>query len=132
MTTTNTTIEKIERLNLILLSACTAIVGATGWLHAPSFLVGGGVMQFNFWLLKKIVRMLVVPDAVQEKRGRRKAVVIFLGKILLFIALLSGLLIQYPVHAWSFMGGVSLLLITCMIVTLFESPTATRVEDPGA
>ena len=128
----NTTIEKIERLNLILLSACTVLAEVTGWLHAPSFLVGGGVMQFNFWLLKKIVRMLIVPAAVQEKRGRIRAVIILLAKIFLFIALLSGLLIKYPVHAWSFMGGVSLLLITCMIVTLFESPTAPRLEDHGA
>jgi len=106
-------------------------MGVTGWLHAPSFLVGGGVMQFNFWLLKKIVRLLVVPAAVQEKRGRRRAVIIFLGKILLFIALLSGLLIKYPVDAWSFMAGVSLLLITCMIVTLFESPVTQQIEDQG-
>jgi len=126
-----TTIEKIERLNLVLLAACSILAGVSGWLHAPSFLLGGGVMQLNFWLLKKIVRMLVVPSAVREKRGRRRAVVIFLGKVLLFIALLSGLFLQYPVQAWSFMGGVSLLLISCMIVTLFESSAAPRVEQHG-
>lgn len=89
-------------------------------------------MQLNFWLLKKIVRMLVVPSTVQDKRGRRRAMMIFSGKVLLFLALLSGLFFQYPVQAWSFLGGVSLLLVTCMIVTLFESPTVTRVENHGA
>lgn len=88
-------------------------------------------MQLNFWLLKKIVRMLVVPAAVQDRRGRRRAVVIFLGKILLFLTLLSGLFFQYPVQTLGFLAGVSLLLITCMIVTLFESPTATQVENHG-
>lgn len=89
-------------------------------------------MQLNFWFLKKIVRMLVVPSAVQGKRGQGRAVLIFLGKGLLFLALLSGLFVQYPVQALSFLGGVSLLLITCMIVTLFESPTVTQVENHGA
>jgi small-conductance mechanosensitive channel len=128
----NTTIEKIERLNLVLLGACTVLAGVTGWLHAPSLLLGGGVMQLNFWLLKKIVRLLVIPSTVKEKRGRRRAVAIFSGKVLLFLALLSGLFLQYPVQPWSFLAGVSLLLITCMIVTLFESPTATQVENHGA
>lgn len=90
-------------------------------------------MQLNFWLLKKIVRMLIVPSTVaQEKRGKGRAVLIFLGKVLLFLVLLSGLFFQYPVQALSFLGGVSLLLITCMIVTLFESPTAAQIENPGA
>jgi len=89
-------------------------------------------MQLNFWLLKRIVRMLVVPATVQEKRGRRRALVIFLAKVLLFIMLLSGLFLQYPIQPLGFLGGVSLLLITCMIVTLFESPTASRVEDHRA
>ena len=128
----NTTIEKIERLNLVLLGVGAIVAGVTGWLHAPSFLLGGGVMQLNFWLLKKIVRMLVIPSTVQDKRGRRRAVVIFVGKVLLFLALLSGLFFQYPVQALGFLAGVSLLLITCMIVTLFESPTATQVENHGA
>jgi small-conductance mechanosensitive channel len=129
----NTTIEKIERLNLILLGICTAFVWISGWLHAPSFLLGGGVMQLNFWLLKKIVRALVVPVAVQEKRGTVRALVVFLGKILLSLLLLSGLFLHYPIQVWSFMAGVSLLLVTCMIVTLLvESPAGPQVEDNGA
>jgi hypothetical protein len=127
----NTTIEKIERLNLILLGCGGAVVGIFGWLHAPSFLLGGGVMQLNFWLLKKIVRALVVPAAVQKKRGTFRALTIFLGKILLSLLLLSGLFWRYPIQMWSFMAGVSLLLVTCMIVTLLELPTGPQVEDNG-
>jgi small-conductance mechanosensitive channel len=127
----NTTIEKIERLNLILLGVCGAVVGIFGWLHFPSFLLGGAVMQLNFWLLKKIVRALVVPAAVQQKRGTLRALIAFLGKLLLSVLLLSGLFLRYPIQIWSFMAGVSLLLVTCMIVTLLESPIGPQAEDNG-
>jgi hypothetical protein len=86
-------------------------------------------MQINFWLLKKIVRALIVPSSVQEKKGRRRAGLLFFGKIVFSLLLLGGLLFQYPVQAWSFMGGVSLLLLTCMIVTLLESPTGPQIEE---
>src|SRR5215813_8490355 len=122
-------IEKIERLNLILLGMGTALVGVTGWLHAPSFILGGGVMQLNFWLLKRIVRTFVVPSSLQEKRGTLRALVVLLGKVLLSLALLGGLFFRYPVQAWSFLAGVSLLLVTCMIVTLSESPPGPQAED---
>jgi hypothetical protein len=122
-------IEKIERLNLILLGICSALIGVTGWLHAPSFLLGGGVMQLNFWLLKRIVRALIVPSTVVEKRGTLRALAVFVGKVLLSLLLLGGLFLRYPVQAWSFMAGVSLLLVTCMIVTLSESPTGPPAED---
>jgi len=122
-------IEKIERVNLILLGIGAALVGVTGWLHVPSFLLGGGVMQLNFWLLKKIVRAFIVPSSLQEKRGTLRVLVVFVGKVLLSLLLLSGLFLRYPIQAWSFLAGVSLLLLTCMIVTLSESPTGPTVED---
>jgi hypothetical protein len=128
----DTTIEKIERLNLLLLIPGAILVGVTGWLHAPSFLAGGAVMQLNFWLLKRLVRSLIVPTVLQDKKGRRRAAVLFSGKVLLSLLLLSGLVWRYPMQAWSFMAGVSLLLVTCMIVTLLESPTGAQVEDNNA
>lgn len=106
------------------------VIGIFGWLHLPSFLLGGGVMQLNFWLLKKIVRALVVPAAVQQKKGTLRALIVFLGKILLSLLLLSGIFLRYPIHLWSFMAGVSLLLVTCMIVTLLGSPPGSQVKKP--
>ena len=126
------TIEKIERLHLLLLIPGVMLVGVTGWLHAPSFLAGGAVMQLNFWLLKRLVRSLIIPTGLQNKKGRRRAAVLFCGKVLLSLLLISGLAWRYPMQAWSFMAGVSLLLVTCMIVTLLESPTGARVEDNNA
>jgi hypothetical protein len=126
----NTTIEKIERLNLALLAAGTLLVWIMGWLDVPSFLLGGGIMQLNFWLLKKIVRALLTWPAEQpEKKGKKRTVMLFVGKSLLFLLLLSGLFVRYPVQPFSFLCGVSLLLVTCMIVTLSELLTGTQAQD---
>lgn len=127
-----TTIEKIERLNLTLLGVGAVLAWVTGWLHAPSLLLGGGVMQLNFWLLKRIVRALLTSSAAQERRGKRRALFVFIGKIVLSLLLLSGLFYRYPVQPWSFLVGVSLLLVTCMIVTLLEPLAGPQVEDHGA
>ena len=131
-TTPNSTIEKIERWHLVLLGAFAALMGVTGWLHAPSVLLGGGVMQLNFWILKKIVRALVVPTALQQKKGAWRTIVIVFGKLTLSLLLLGGLFWRYPIEVWGFLAGVSLLLLTCMIVTLTESPTGPSAEDNEA
>lgn len=111
------TIEKIERLNLALLGFGALIGWGMGIGHAPSLLLGGGVMHANFWLLKKIVRSLL---AHPEDNGgaKARAAFWFLAKGLLFFALLSALLIRYPVDGPSFACGVSLLLVACVIVSL--------------
>lgn len=113
----NTTIEKIERVNLILLGVGALVGWGTALIHVPSFLLGGGVMQVNFWLLKKVVRAVLVPPAVGS-RGKMRAAVWFAAKGLLFLLLLSALFIRYPVQAGSFACGVSLLLLACVIVSL--------------
>ena len=125
-------IEKIERINLLLLGVSAVLVCVTDWLHAPSFLLGGGVMQLNFWLLKRLVRAMIVPSSLQEKRGTLRALVVFVGKVFLSLVLLGSLFLRYPVQAWSFMAGVSLLLVSCMIVTLSESPTGPQAKDSSA
>lgn len=131
MTTTNTTtIEKIERLNLVFLGASALVIVGTGWLHLPSFLLGGGVMQLNFWLLKRIVRALLVPPSLpQPSRGKTGTTVLLLAKGLLFLLLLAGLFIRYPIQPLSFLCGVSLLMLTCMIVTLSDLLTGSQAQD---
>jgi hypothetical protein len=124
------TIEKIERLNLVFLGASTFFIAATEWLHWPSFLLAGGVMQLNFWLLKRIVRALLVPlSSPQPNKGKTGTMTLFLGKGLLFLILLGGLFFRYPVQPLSFLCGVSLLLLTCMIVTLSELLTGSQAQD---
>jgi hypothetical protein len=119
------TIEKIERLNLVLIGVGALAGWSTGVVHVPSFLLGGGIMQANFWLLKKTVRAVLSPLR-EGSSGKARAAVWFSAKGVVFLLLLSALFIRYPVHAGSFTVGVSLLLLTCVIVTLFGSQIASR------
>jgi hypothetical protein len=126
----DTTIEKIERLNLVLLGIGTLVGWLTALMHVPSFLLGGVIMQVNFWLLKKVVRtVLTTPQA--GSNGKARAVLWFLAKGLFFLLLLSALFIRYPVQAGSFIVGVSLLLLACVIVTLSNSRTDSRGVSTG-
>jgi hypothetical protein len=127
----DTTIEKIERLNLALLGVGTLVGWGTGWMHVPSFLLGGGIMQVNFWLLKKVVRTVLAP-AKTRSSGKARAALWFSAKGLLFLLLLSALFIRYPLQAGSFTLGVSLLLLACVIVSLSESRTSSRGVSTGA
>ena len=122
----HTTIEKIERLNILLVGVSALIGWLTGYVHVPSLIVGGVEMQANFWLLKKVVRTALSPSA-NEVGGKSRAVIWFLAKGLFFLVLLSSLFIRYPVHAGSFAVGVSLLLLACMIGGL--SVPKTEIQE---
>jgi hypothetical protein len=126
----DTTIEKIERLNLVLMGGGTLVGWGTGLVHVPSFLLGGGLMQVNFWLLKKVVRTVLTTPKTGSN-GRVRAALWFSAKGLLFLLLLSALFIRYPVQAGSFAVGVSLLLLACVIVTLSKSPAGSRGVSTG-
>jgi uncharacterized membrane protein YeaQ/YmgE (transglycosylase-associated protein family) len=122
----NRTVEKIERLSLALLVVGTLIGWAASLVHVPSFLAGGLIMQINFWLLKKIVALLLFRSEGHQP-GRRSAVFLIISKGAIFLLLLSAMFIRYPIEPLSFMAGVSLLVLTCMIVTLFDSWNGSRV-----
>ena len=59
MQTSPTTIEKIERLNLVLVGLGAGLSWLLEYGHGLSLLLGGAVMHGNFWLLKKLVRSLL-------------------------------------------------------------------------
>jgi hypothetical protein len=123
---TSTIITKIERLNLLLLGVGALVGWSLDMLHAASFLAGGLVMQANFWLWKRIAGVLLF----QAQRGTgdaRWAIFWVLLKGILFLLLISALFLRYPIRAGSFLLGVSLLLVTCMIVTL--TGTGTRITS---
>jgi hypothetical protein len=126
----DTTIEKIERLNLVLIGTGALVGWGTGLVHVPSFLLGGGIMQVNFWLLKKVVRTVLTPAGAGGS-GKARAALWFSLKGLLFLLLLSALFVRYPVRAGSFTLGVSLLLLTCVIVSLTKSQAGTRGVSTG-
>lgn len=125
MQTSPTTIEKIERLNLVLVGLGAGLSWLLGYGHGLSLLLGGIVMHGNFWLLKKLVRSLLSASSPGGPR-RSRAAVWFVAKSLLFLGLLSAVLLRYPVHGQSFAVGVSLLLLACVIVGLSEPRTETQ------
>ena len=122
----NRAVEKIEKLNLALLGVGTLVGWGVNLVHVPSFLAGGLIMQINFWLLKKIVALLLFRSE-ENHLGRRSAVFLIISKGAIFLLLLSAMFIRYPIEPLSFMAGVSLLVLTCMIVTLFDSSNGSRV-----
>jgi hypothetical protein len=126
----STTITKIERLNLLLLGVCALVGWSLAFLHAPSFLTGGLVMQANFWLWKRIARFLLF-QAQMGNGEKGWAILWVLVKGLLFLFLVSALFIRYPIQPGSFLLGVSLLLVTCMIVTLSGAGTGVEHTVPN-
>ena len=112
------TIERIEVLNLALVGIGAVIGWITGIIHVPSFVLGGGVMQANFWLLKKVVRCALAPV---DSRSKIRAGLWLTVKGGFYVFLLSAVFVQYPIDAKSFVAGVPLLLIACMIIGLSRS-----------
>jgi len=127
----DTTIDKIERLNIVLLGIGTLLGWLTALVHVPSFLLGGVIMLVNFWLLKKVVRTALTPPQAGSS-GKARVALWFSVKGLFFLLLLSALFIRYPIQAESFIVGVSLLLLTCVIVTLSNSQTGSGGVSTGA
>jgi hypothetical protein len=122
----NKTVEKIERVSLALLGIGALVGWAMNFVHVPSFLAGGVVMQLNFWLIKKIVANLLFRPT-ESPPGKVGAVFWILVKGAVFLLLLSGLFIRYPIEPLSFMAGVSLLVVTCVIVTFLDSWNSSRM-----
>ena len=120
------TIAKIEQLNLALIGVGTLLGWGLHLVHVPSFLVGGLIMQINFWLLKKIVSLLLFRTG-EGQHKRRGATFLVIVKGMIFLLLLGALFIRYPIEPLSFIAGVSLLVVICMIVSLFDSWNGPRV-----
>ena len=120
------TIERIEVLNLALVGTGAAIGWITGLIHVPSFVLGGGVMQANFWLLKKVVRAALTPV---DSRSKIRAALWLTIKGGFYVFLLSAVFVRYPIDAKSFVAGVPLLLIACMIIGLSKSKDQADYPD---
>lgn len=87
-------------------------------------------MQANFWLWKRIAGFLLF-QARMGTGEKRWAVFWVLVKGISFLFLLGALFLQYPIRAGSFLLGVSLLLVTCMIVTLSGAGTGIEHTVPN-
>ena len=125
-----TIITKIERLNLLLLGVGALVGWSLEIVHVASFLTGGLVMQANFWLWKRIAGFLLF-QAQMGTTEKHWAIFWVLVKGVLFLFLVSALFMRYPIRPGSFLLGVSLLLVTCMIVTLSGAGTGTEHTVPN-
>ncbi len=112
-------IERIEKLHILLVLASAALGGALGLLHPPSLILGGIAMGLNFWLLKKVVRKVV--SLSREGQGKIRAWIWILGKTFFSFSFLGALLFYFPIQGGSFLFGVSLLLVACVIIGLSRS-----------
>lgn len=124
MQTGQTTVGKIERLNIVLVGLSAGLGWLLGYGHVFSLVLGGVVMQGNFWLLKKLVYSAFSPSS-RGGAEKSRAAVWFVAKSVFFLVLLSALLLRYPVHGQSFAVGVSLLLLACVIVGLSKLKSKT-------
>lgn len=107
-------LQDIERLHAGLLAALVCVAYPTGWLSAPSLLLGGAVMGANFWLMRRLANRLLTPG------WRRPEVVLglVLAKFSIFIALLGLLFWRVRLDALAFGVGASVLLVACVIAAL--------------
>ncbi len=119
-------IEKIERLNLFFIAIGAVVGWGTGLLHAPSVVLGGAVMGVNFWLLKKLVRSLLSRPG---ERAKARAALWLIGKGAFFLVLLSTLFFRFSIQGGSFVVGVSLLLLACVVGVLSNSGANYRAQS---
>ncbi len=111
----NGRIGQIERLHLVLLGGAACAAYASGWLSAPSVLLGGAVMGLNFRLLRTIVARLLSP---QRGQSAALAVALLLLKFALLIALFGALLWRLPLEPLSVAVGATMLLLACLLSTV--------------
>jgi hypothetical protein len=110
-------VQDVERLHAGLLVAALCVALATGWLSAPSLLLGGAVMAANVWILRQLAARLLTAGA---DRRRRPGIVValLLAKFTIFMGLLGLLFWRVPVDALAFAVGATLLLVACVIAAL--------------
>ncbi len=131
-------IAAIEALNVALVGVGAGLGWLGGFLHVPSFVLGGAVMHVNFWLLKRVVRSLFAASeesAAPRGSHRLRTAGWLAAKLAFFFLLSSAVIVRYPVEAGSFAAGVPLLLIACVITSLRRGakPSAEAdTADPSA
>lgn len=106
-------LREVERLHLVLLAVAVCLAAASGWLAAPSLLLGGAVMAANLWLMRQLARRVFAS-------GRQRTTIIGLvvAKFAIFMALLLLLFWRAPIDALAFGVGATLLPLACVFVAV--------------
>lgn len=116
-------VQDVERLHVGLLGGAVCAAYLTGWLSAPSLLLGGGAMAANVWIMRQLGARLLVPGE------RRPAVVValVLAKFTIFMGLLGLLFWRVHLDALAFGVGATLLLVACVVAAV-RAPAAAAQE----
>jgi hypothetical protein len=109
-------LTRIGKLHVGLLGATGGVAYATHWAEPVSLLLGGAVMGVNFWLLRLLTNVLRPGDGQGGSRTRAAvAVAAMTLKFTLFLGLLAALFWRVPIEGMSFAGGVTVLLVACLL-----------------
>jgi hypothetical protein len=126
MTPTSISLQRISRVTVALTAASMLIGALTGTVHPMSVAAGAAVMLANFHLLRFLVSLLIRPGLGARAQVRAFGALVL--KLTLAIALVAGVLYQFPVKPLSFAVGSTLLLIAAV----FEAVNAgSRVQTSG-
>ena len=111
-------LDLVERDTALLVLALAVASWVAGLGNAISVLLGGGFMVINF----RVIRMLVGRAVSSSRRAPgsesaagRRTWPLFIGKLLLGIALIAGVLYQFPVEPLSFAAGTTALLLVIVL-----------------
>ncbi|NQY90102.1 MAG: hypothetical protein HRT46_00410 [Deltaproteobacteria bacterium] len=111
-------LDLVERDTALLVLALAVASWVAGLGNAISVLLGGGFMVINF----RVIRMLVGRAVSSSRRALgsesaagRRTWPLFIGKLLLGIALIAGVLYQFPVEPLSFAAGTTALLLVIVL-----------------
>jgi hypothetical protein len=113
-------LREVERLHLALLAAAVCTAFASGWLSAPSLLLGGAVMGANLWIMRQLARRMFASTTPR----RTTMVALVIAKFALFMALLGLLFWRAPVDALAFGVGATLLPLACVLAAVRPSRVA--------
>lgn len=115
-------LREVERLHLGLLAVAVCAAFASGWLAAPSLLLGGAVMGANLSLMRQLARRMFASTTPR----RTTMVALVVAKSAIFMALLGLLFWRAPIDALAFGVGATLLSVACVVAAL----RPTRVAIP--
>ena len=107
-------LREVERLHLGLLGAALCAALASGWLSAPSLLLGGAVMGANLWIMRQLARRMFASATPR----RTTMVALVIAKFAIFMALLSVLFWRAPIDALAFGVGATLLPLACVVAAV--------------
>lgn len=117
-------IIRIEIWHGILVLVLLAVLGPTKIVDPIAVLLGGVFMGVNFLLLGFGVAWILTPIA--GKRRFKAGLGLLVGKVLLFLGLLTTMFYKFELDAVSFALGFSMLLVAILMEAVRR---AVRVGD---